>query len=219
MRVLKFTYIDIRRAKPFRWVLPYLALAVFITTQEEEASFFGLTYCLFLGIILSSLPLYGYRDAENGFLKMLPGKPGDEIKAHFLFGFGMIALCTACGVLATVMANLIHPISGQMEVFFHYGMLPILSGCALLVVGIEDTLLCVFREEGMRVIQLIRIVPGFLFLFSAAYLTDAEKMPQAVITAASVFVRQHSILIGFACVVIYIGIAAVASAISVRQDG
>lgn len=169
MYILKYTKIDFQKCRQFAWLLlfPVLAIGLMIFSDDSEP-IFAVVYCQFAGIMASGLPFSCENMEENGFLLMLPSRPGDDIRAHFLFSFCAGEAATILGLGTLAVTSLIKP-TFQPGEFLVY---PFLLGLCLIVIALQDILLCFFRSNNTQAMQIIRMVPAFLFFFGGSALAD-----------------------------------------------
>lgn len=213
MRILKFAKIDLIKTKsvPFFLFFPILSI-VLLVRESDTPTFFSCLYCLFGGIILSSMPFTMECKANSGFLKMLPSKNGEEIRGHFLYSFIALLLSMTLSLAAIAIAQLIRP---QVS----FGMLwiyPLLFGIALLFTALENTVFCLFHYDSTTATQLLRIAPGFLFFFGPMLIY--ENVPQIL----EWFAAQMNVTIGWIilliCFMVFLSISQICVTIDTHRD-
>ena len=218
MKVLKFLKLDIINTRAFLWTLLYPVFVIFILVNDDEPSAsFAVIYCLFVGIVLAGMPFFSTeKGTDGGFIRMLPAKPGDDIRGHFLYAFSIITLSALLGLFSIWVANRIRPDAVIIDYIFLRGALPLLFGTALLISGIDALLMILFRNENVRVMKLLRIVPAFLFFAGAPLLTDSLR--DSIENIEQFMAKSGPIITAF-CILAFLGLAAIASRISARRDG
>lgn len=179
MRILKFAWVDYLKCRRMGFILilfPVLAV-VMVTMSQKMPTLFAVSYCLFAGIIFSTYAFSMESRDERGFLQMLPSRPGEILLGHFLFGLLTTVLSFLLGMAALGAARLLVP--GQ-EIFTAggvsvAGLYPALLAAALVFVGLQDVMLTFLRYEKANLLQLIRIVPAFVFFFLFNSAIDEKK--------------------------------------------
>ena len=175
MSVFKFAKIDLMEIKRYWFMVLFPILAIlFIVREPDTSAFFGVAYCLFMGIVIAMNPFSRRTADENGFLHMLPAMPGDDIRGHFFYGGMVNLLAFALGLLANWIAHLINP-----EVQFLQagtvnltGFYMALLGAAFLVTGLQGLVQSVFSFDKTFALQMVRLVPAFLFFFISNGISD-----------------------------------------------
>lgn len=215
MRILKFAHVDYLKCRRFGYIMIlFPALSVLMITMTNGIpTLFSVGYCLFAGIILAAFPFNMESVNERGFLQMLPSRPGEPTLGHFLFGFLATIASFLLGIAALVISKLLVP---RVEVFTLNGvsiagMYPALLGAALVFVGLEDMLLSVLRYEKSHLIQLVRIIPAFIFFFVFNSGLDKQK---------GVF-GSFPLLPGLGvltfCLAVYVVLALIIRAVAIRR--
>ncbi len=174
MRILKYALVDCLKCRRMGFLMilfPVLAV-VMVTMSSKMPTLLAVSYCLFAGIIFSTYAFSMESRDERGFLQMLPSRPGEIILGHFLFGLLSAVLFFLLGLAALCVSKLLIP---RMEVFTVQGvsiagLYPALLAAAIVFVGAQDVMLTFLRYEKAVLLQLIRIVPAFVFF----YLFNAE---------------------------------------------
>ena len=175
MRILNYMKVDLRKCMDYRWVLLFPLIALFLLTQADFGkSTFAMVYCLFGGVVIATIPFNKEKKEENGFIRMLPGKPGDSTRGHFLFAFCVVLFFALMGRLMLLFASMVRT-DLLPEFQTNLCLYPALSGVALLINLLED-ILCVFLgNENTVIIRLLRMAPAFVFLFGVS--AFQEKLP------------------------------------------
>jgi len=215
---LKFLKIDLIRVKRF-WYMLLICFAVLALLGKRNGmpGLFGLGYCLFIGIIMSTFPANLESGNERGFLQMLPAKPGEDIKGHFLFA----AVCTLVfTVIAFVLIAAARAINPSLPLFniegvSISGLYPVLIGLALVFSGIELLLLTVFRYKSVQMQQLLRLIPAFVFFFGANLISDRTQ--EMRIPDLSFGMKPLYIAILTGCIIVFIALAEISARISTRR--
>ncbi len=218
MRVLKFLKIDCLKMKSLWIALFFPLLSIFILiTSDVPNLLFAAGYCLFAGIIYATFPFTGENPQENGFLMMLPSKPGEDILGHFLFGFLAVTAALFLGLFSIFVSGLIN--SNVRNTPLPTGFILVLYGAAVIFVGLEELLLTVFRYESIRAVQLIRIVPAFVYFFAANAVMDRLQAQQTP-SFAGAGTLPVSVGAGFfaAALVVYIILTMIAVRIVLKRD-
>ena len=213
-RILKFAKIDIFRVKRYMWMILFPLIAVFWGVSEPESGpVFSMMYCLFAGIILSSMPISAQGEHEKGLLGMLPARPGEAVYGHYLFGGVVLFIGMLLGFVSIVIASLIQPkiILAEFLGKDFISIFILLFGGALVMNGLQLLILLLFRTSSMQVMQLIRLAPGFLFFFGSSFLWDGNA-PQLLMT----LLRSGGVIL-LICVLLYILLAWIAAKLVVRR--
>ncbi|MBE5997161.1 MAG: hypothetical protein E7240_07415 [Lachnospiraceae bacterium] len=217
MRVFKFLKVDFIKMKSL-WIallFPILSV-VLLVTDDTPRVLFGAAYCLFAGIIYATFPFTGENPQENGFLMMLPSKPGDDIKGHYLFGFLSVTSALILGLLSVLIAGLFN--RSVRESVIPAGALLALYGLALVFVGIEELLLTICRYESMRALQLIRIIPAFVYFFGISAVTDNLPVQSASALSQGELIPVSAGLLFLAgSIAVYVVIAFISVRLVVRR--
>ena len=136
MRVLKFAKIDILLCKSYMWILlfPVLVLAIVIL-EPDMNSLYGTIYCLFGGLVLSSLPFTLHDPRQTGgFTRLLPARQGDDIKGHFLFSFLFLLLFLILSLPAAGLGGLF---KGETAALLSHGLFDLPKGRFVKMTGIH----------------------------------------------------------------------------------
>lgn len=174
MRILKFLHTDFLKVRHSIWALALaLISAILLIRNPEYPALFAVAYGVFVSMVFASFPYNAEQEAERGFLQMLPAKPGEQIWGHYLFGLLTVVSGLLLGLFSVLIARAVVPAVSWLTREELLGFCPILLGLSLLMVGLEDLLLTVFRFDNLRVTQLFRIVPAFIFFFFASSITDS----------------------------------------------
>lgn len=170
MRLFKFVKVDFIRCKNYWFFLLFPLLALMLMLKDADSNaLFGCMYCLFGGIILSSTPFSLCSQANSGFLKMLPAQEGDEIRGHFLFSFCVLMIFLTFGLITIQAAHIYHPAFSILQ----GNQIILIFSVSLLFTAIQNLVLCVFRTNSVQAMQLLRMVPAFLFFFGSTLLADS----------------------------------------------
>ena len=211
MRALKYAKIDFMKMKKLWWAVVFpIGAAVALVVSPDSSPLFAFGYCLFAGIIFATFPFSGENVSENGFLQMLPAKPGTDVLGHFVFGLLSILVMFILSLFSILVAHLCNP---AVNLDGMGALIPAVTGAAILFTGVEEIFLTVFRYEKARYLQLVRIVPAFVFLFGMNSVTDSltpGQMDFAVPPAVGAAIL-------FACLVLYVLLAAAAVRIARRR--
>lgn len=218
-RIAKFARIDFMRIRNYKWIVlfPILAIVIFLA-QSDTSPLYLLSYCIFAGIIFSTIPCSVESPSEAGFLQMLPARPGEQQKGHFLFAFLFTLLSYLSGFACVLICHLIRP---NFQIFMANGInirntyLMILS-TALLFVGIQTFVLSILRFKSAQAMALLRMVPAFIFLFgiSGIFDTDPEVIESSLRTLHQL---NGGIILGISLVIYIILAQAAAIIISKKQ--
>ncbi len=168
MRVLKFAKVDFIKTNSFRWLLLFPVIGIIMVLfSDNEMSFVAYGYCLFAGIISCTIPFNFDNPAENGFLQMLPAKPGDTIRGHFSYGFIVLCVAAVLGILTVWVSSLFKPEISLTEMMGlpAWGIYPLAFALALLIAGVQSLMLSIFRTQSVYAMQILRMAPGFIFFF------------------------------------------------------
>lgn len=216
---VKYLKVDILKARKM-WYMLLLPLLIFVFLAGKNATsgLFGLAYCLFISIVVSTYPANSEIKGERGFLQMLPAKPGADIKGHFLFA---AAITFAYAALAVVIIAVSKRINPGLQVFeiggVNVGGLYLaVIGVALLFSAVEVTILSVFRYKSVQVQQLMRIVPAFIFFFAMSRISDLAE--EVRLPNLSFEFGTGSILVFLCCIVIFTVLMEVSARVSARQN-
>lgn len=219
IRLIKFARIDWLRIKKHMWYFFLCLIGTGMVARDADTSaFFGLVYSLFVSIVLATLPFSTEKREDRGFMRMLPAKAGEEVAGHFLFSFLIVLAGFLIGIFGIFLVCRIIPgradalgtiLGGQAG-----WMAPALFGGSLVAAGVSDLILSIFRYEGATALQLIRIIPAFIFFFVITAVFDKIPFDGALLrnlTPASGW------LIFLACLAIYVVMAFAASRIDARR--
>ena len=175
MTAFKFAKIDLLKSRRMLWflLLP-VAVALLTLSMDNTNAVFPISYCIFIGMVFATLPFEAEYRSETGFIRMLPAKDGSDIAGHFLFGFFVLLISAAEGLVVAIVASLFIK---NMPIFSIFGkdisgIYLIIFSVGLTVVGIEYLLMTIFRYKSSLVTRLIRIVPALAFYFIARTITD-----------------------------------------------
>lgn len=214
MRVFKFVKIDILKVRNLIWTLlfPALAAAILLKDSSDPRALFAFLYCLLGGIVVSTTPLSEESARESGFLKMLPAGNGDAIRGHFLFSLLTMLLFGILGIAAVETSRLINPAHTVGLTCFY----PLGTGAGLLIVALENALLCAFHFENAQAQGALRTIPAFVFFFGGQFLI--ARLPGLVTAFAAWITPARSAVLFLICVLIFWIIAEVCVILFSRRD-
>lgn len=217
-RIFNFAKIDFLRIRNFKWIalFPLLVVIIFLT-QPDTSPLYILCYCIFAGIIFSTLPCAMESATEVGFLQMLPTLPGEQQKGHFLFGFLFTLLAFLSGIVSIFICHLLRP---SFQMFTAGGwnlgdLYLIILGISLIFVGIQTFVLSILRFKSAQAMAILRMIPAFVFLFGMSGLFGED----GITTDGSIQMlsRINGIMILVICLVIYLILAQAAAIIVTRK--
>ncbi len=219
MTLLKLLKIDIKKARWNLMILVTIPLIGLAVLSERELSWssgiFVTLYCLFGGIVVAVVPFAAENAEEAGFLEMLPVKPGLSVISHFTFSALCIMVSGGLGLLVGLIASL----AGSSPSPLYPGSLNLASlydsafGVALLFTAIECLLLTICRYNTLQVLQLIRILPAFVFFFGSTGLLQNMETTSAIFR----ILNENGLVIFIICAVSFAVLAAVSRGIAVRR--
>ncbi|MDO5345895.1 MAG: ABC-2 transporter permease [Lachnospiraceae bacterium] len=212
MKLLKFVKIDFIRLKTNRSLLVLWPLSILIIMlfSGKANTLFVYLYCLFGGIIFSTIPLDSH--SSSGFLKMLPSKEGDDVRGHFLFSFCLLLLSMLFALAATQAVTLYRP---------EFSALPakqvlLLFSLSVLITALQNLILCTFRSNNVQAMQMLRMGPAFLFYFGT--LVVADHLPKIQHFFAGWFQLRNVCLLLLICFLFYCIIAQFSAVLISRRD-
>lgn len=214
MKLLKFVKIDFIRCKTNRFVLllwPFAILAVTLFSADATPLFLYL-YCLFGGIVFSTIPLSLNSRSSSGFLKMLPAQEGDEVRGHFLFSFCLLVLSILFALTATQGVHMYRPAFSAPPA----EQALLLFSASLLIAALQNLLLCIFQNNNVQAMQLLRIGPAFLFYFGGLF--AAKHLPKLHRIFMSWLQLRNVCLLLLICVLFYCIIAQLSAVLTSRRD-
>lgn len=218
-RIFKFAKIDFLRIRSFKWIalFPLLAIVIFLA-QPDTSPLYILCYCLFAGIIFSTVPSSMESATEVGFLQMLPTLPGEQQKGHFLFGMHFTLLAFLAGIVSILICHLLRP-SVQMfsaDGWNLFDLYLIILGVSLVFVGIQTFVLSILRFKSAQAMAILRMIPAFIFLFGISGLFGED----GITTEGSILLltRINGIMVLVICLVLYLILAELAAIIATRKS-
>ena len=167
VRAVKFAKIDFIKLWPFSYMLLFPIIATMIGNREPGAlAISGVFYCLFASIILAAMPFKVEHAAESGFLQLLPAKPGEQVLGHFLCGLVANLAGFTLGMLCAFASHACNPAAAlfMLEGRSIAGLYPALLGLSLVFTGAQALMMTVLRYHSVHIDNLMRTVPGFIFL-------------------------------------------------------
>lgn len=216
MRVLKFAKIDILLCKSYMWILlfPVLVLAIVIL-EPDMNSLYGTIYCLFGGLVLSSLPFTLHDPRQTGgFTRLLPARQGDDIKGHFLFSFLFLLLFLILSLPAAGLGGLF---KGETAALLSPALYMVLFSFTLLFAAFQNLLFCILHTNSQQAQQLIRMAPPFLFFFGGVSLL--QRFPDIFTVLDILFTPAGSCLCLLAGLVLFVLAAELGAFFVSRQEG
>lgn len=226
MRILKYTLVDFLKVKKKMWIFLLLvpACALFMGAESGAMSTMAVAYCLFAGIIFAGMPYYYEKPEEMGFFYLLPGRTEEQVFGHFLFGSLSLLAGLGLGIFSSSISSLFHTehetgdnllksISanepGMSEIML------LLFGAGLICVAVQDFFCTLFRFESVQVMNIMRILPGFIFFFGLSMLLSyGEKTPAEILQ----FLFSHSIEVFLSCLAVYLFTAFLSSMIAKARE-
>lgn len=224
-RIVKFAKIDFLRIKDYKWIAAFPLLSVILFLAEPDSSpLFIVAYCLFAGIIFSALPCSMRAPTEAGFLQMLPARSGEQQKGHFLFSLLFTLLSFLAGLLFTLVCQLIRP---SFQLFAANGLSftafsLVLLGTAILFGGLQLFILTVFWTKNAQVMALVRMIPGFIYLFGFSGIADqfsnAAESPVDLLQSSAGFLNvPNSVIVLAGCFLVFLALSELSAFISRRR--
>lgn len=217
-RIFNFAKIDFLRIRNFKWIalFPLLVVVIFLT-QPDTSPLYILCYCIFAGIIFSTLPISMESATEVGFLQMLPTLPGEHQKGHFLFGFLFTLLAFLSGLVSILVCHLLRP-SFQMFSAGEWNLVDIyliILGVSLIFVGIQTFVLSILRFKSAQAMAILRMIPAFVFLFGMSGLFGED----GITTDGSIqmLTRINGGMVLVICLIIYLILAQAAAIIDAKK--
>lgn len=220
-RVWNFAVVDFLKVRRFAFVILFPALGAVLMIMDPSASgLFAVMYSLFGGIILSSFPYNMESEDEKGFLQMLPSRPGELVLGHFLFAALTVTVFFVLGLAAILVAHWFVPALDirTLDGMDISGVYLMLLGVGLVVAGIQNLLMTVFRFENVHLMQLMRIVPAFVFFFALNSAGDALAEQEGGLQRMALAGGAGWIVL-LLCLVVFVLLALAAAAISRRTNG
>ncbi len=218
MTLLKLLKIDIKKAG---WnlillvTIPLIGLAILLDKDQGGITNILVTmYCLFGGIVVAVIPFAAENAEEAGFLEMLPVKPGLSVIVHFIFSALCIFISGGLGILVrlavTAAGTSLSPLCPEgmnlLSIYFTA------FGAALLFTAIDCFLLTIFRYNTLQILQIIRILPAFIFFFGGSALVQNMETT----SVAFRLLNESGILVFIICAAAYAALAAISRVIALR---
>ncbi len=226
MRILKYTLIDFLKVKKklgiFLLLVP--ACALFMGAESGAMNTMAVMYCLFAGIIIAGMPYYYEKSEEMGFFFLLPGRTEEQILGHFLFGSLSLLAGLGLGIFCSCVSSLFHTehdtgntllksISGNEPGMSE--LILLLFGAGLICVAVQDFFCTLFRFESVQVMNIMRILPGFIFFFGLSMLLNyGAKTPAEILK----FLFSHSIEAFLSCLAAFLLTAFLSSMIAKARE-
>ena len=173
--MIKHTKIDIiRNMKSFYLLLlPIIVMIITGLRGNGSKDLFWIGYFIFFALVFSTMPFHQEKREEKGFLSMLPSRPGDDIRGHYIYG---LLLILASGLVAIVCLLLVPKILSNNINETLPKIVLLFIGLAILMLGIQNLLLTVFRYASATAMVFLRLFPGFILLMLISIIpTDAPN--------------------------------------------
>ncbi len=220
-RALKFAKVDFLKVWRFFYILLFPVFAVLMEARDPRSpAIASVFYCLFASIVLAAIPFKLESVAESGFLQLLPARPGELVLGHFLFGFVTNLAGFALGLLCTLLAHAIHPAAALFTLGGRTiaGFYPALLGVALVFTGAEALMMTVMRFRSVHADQLMRTLPGMVFLIGIHRLaTDSPAGASGVIGSFSGLSGLGGLAVLGVCLLAFAALSCIAGRISVAR--
>ena len=224
--VLKFTKIDfIRQRKVLLLMIAFIILFTIGFTIRESGAWtnhlFAMGYAMFMGIVIASAPFTSEAKSEKGFLQMLPAIPGEQVGAHFIFGLMCILMAPILGMLCLSIGETIggNPYSAATEMTMGTSssrvVLTIAFCASLIICGIQSLVFTIARFNSLKVMQILRMIPAFLFLFAFSVGEDVDE--EKVMTLGQL-IAKHSIVLLIISLAIYLALALISIKIQKSRE-
>ena len=215
MRILKYTMVDFFKIKRKIWIMAVLVMicALCLGSSSSSALVTSLIYCLFAGIIVGGMPYYYEKAEEMGLFFLLPGKTEEQIYGHFFFGFLSVLGGLLIGLLCWGIGSIFHLSHGFFEIAGLSGISEafklslLLFGAGLFCVAIQDLLCTIFRFESVQVMNVLRILPGFVFFFGLSTFAASEGSEKLIRIVHFLFSHSGVVFLAFLfffCLIAYI---------------
>ena len=214
MRIFKFIKIDVFLCRSYLWILLFPALVfVIILVEPDMNPLFASLYCLFGGLIISSLPFSLSPSLRTeSFTHLLPARRGDDVRGHFLFSFLFLLLFLLLSAVTIAVSAVIRPSMGLQAPAAY----PVLFAVALIFAAAQNLLFCFFHPGNMQVQQLMRIIPPFLFFFGGTALL--ENIPSAMALLEALLTPMGSAVCLLSGLLVFLLAAQIGAMLSAGRD-
>ena len=177
MDAIKFMKADFMKMKT-QLLLIVLTVSVVLIFNGKMGTLWGAMYMVFMGLIFCSVPFS--IDIANGesFMKLLPAKPQQRVYGRFCFAVLFLALCIAAISLSYMPGFL----NGTIKAGNILPKVIMIFSAGLCMNTIQYVCSYFFEIKNQQWLSMIRMVPGFIFLFGGTYLVDSlAAMPQEMV--------------------------------------
>lgn len=217
MNWFNFSKIDFRfvfSQRMFIMLFPILAIVIGINTGIS----FIVTYLCFGVLVISTTPFYVENKGNSAFVLMLPGNERDRVIGRYMTFVINVIIASSFGVVASFV----------LQAFGCFQIKPIdlvMCGTAVvatLIIGSLQLFLfyAVGRDKNEQVMNIMRLVPGFIFFFGSMSFFDAvEENPESVVNLIEWLNRFKYVLLscGAATAVILLVVCIVFSARIIKK--
>lgn len=193
MNWLKFLMVDFRLIKkqlPIMMIFP--AVVVLISASGTDM-FFIMSYLCFGVLVFSTTPFMAEDKSMSSFVQLLPGRERDKVLGRFGLFLAMFVAVILFGLCLSFLFSRfgIGEIRiGQYD--YYFSALTVFFG--IIVGSLQMTAFYVFgRVKSQQILNIIRILPAFLFFFLSNYIVEnmADELGEAGAPANVLSVMSH----------------------------
>lgn len=209
MSWLKFLMVDVRLMKSQKIFLAAFPLFAVVIGASSGDMLFIISYLCFGVMIVSTTPFLLESKYMSSFIHLLPGKERDKVAGRYacflamLLSFAAVGFCV-CAALGALGHQVIQ--SGNVYISMAIIVVSIIVGSLQFVI-----FYVVGQEKSEQWLNIVRIVPAFLFFFATNYVIEAFADHEEKIGNILRFIDQNktmlliagailSLVVFFACI-------------------
>lgn len=195
MNLLQFMKVDFRLTKkqlPFLVILPCLVVLIALSGTDM---FFIVSYLCFGALILSTTPFMMEDKNMSSFVQLLPGTHRDRVAGRFfwffvlllayvLFGFGISYFMYRFGI-------------GEVRIAESEYFLCLAAALVCFVIGCIQIVVFYLlgRVKSQQFLNLLRMIPAFLFFFGMNYVTEQITDVQKGLYSILRFLQENRVML------------------------
>lgn len=202
MNWLKFLMVDARLMKSQKVFLIGFPLLAVVLGMSSGDMLFVISYLCFGVMIVSTTPFLLETKNMSSFIHLLPGNERDKVAGRYTCFLAMLLLFAAFGFVACAAGVAVgHRIMQGGDVYISVAII-----LASIIIGSLQFIIFYVagRGKGEQWLNIVRVIPAFLFFFATNYvieaLTDHDKEIENVVHFIS---QNRSVLLAVGAVLAF----------------
>lgn len=189
MNWLKFLMVDVRLMKSQRLFLAAFPLFAIVIGASSRDMIFIISYLCFGMMIVSTTPFLLETKNMSSFIHLLPGNDRDKVAGRYacflvmLLSFAAVGFCV-CAALESLGYLIIQ--SGDVSISMAIIVVSVIVGSLQFIIFYVAG-----RGKGEQWLNIVRVIPAFLFFFGTNYVIEALADHEKEIENVVRFISQN----------------------------